>query len=79
MPLRRHKNGCIETGDAIVERLRRACEAAHARYKLPSDWYVVERMPRNAMQKIVKPRIKDMIARGELSPVDTHPATHEKS
>jgi len=45
----------VKPGAAVdLEALRARCESALARYKVPEAVHVVERMPRNAMGKIVK-------------------------
>jgi long-chain acyl-CoA synthetase len=49
---------------ALEESLRAACAAQLARYKIPELWTFVDAMPRNAMNKIVKPRLKEMAAAG---------------
>jgi acyl-CoA synthetase (AMP-forming)/AMP-acid ligase II len=55
-----------EAAVVVLEALERACEQSLARYKRPVRWYVVPEMPRNAMNKIVKPRLLEMIASGAL-------------
>jgi long-chain acyl-CoA synthetase len=38
-----------------------------ASYKTPKYYYVLAKMPRNTMNKIVKPTLREWIASGELS------------
>jgi acyl-CoA synthetase (AMP-forming)/AMP-acid ligase II len=48
-----------ETGtDDTVERLTDACRSQLARYKVPEEWIFVTSMPRNAMNKVVKARLR---------------------
>lgn len=51
---------------ATIINLRDACTEELAKYKVPSDWFVVDKMPRNPMGKIVKPRLAAMIQEGVL-------------
>lgn len=43
------------------EELRALCEAQLARYKVPEYYFFVTAMPRNAMNKIVKPRLQELV------------------
>lgn len=50
-------------GHAIdVAALDAYCRAQLARYKVPVTWYGVEDFPRNAMSKVVKPRLREWLA-----------------
>ena len=45
----------LKSGATVdLESLRARCEACLARYKVPEAWFVIERMPRNAMGKVLK-------------------------
>lgn len=46
------------TGDVAEEDLRRLCAGQLARYKVPERFYFVESVPRNAMGKVVKHRLR---------------------
>ncbi len=46
---------------ASFEDLRALCEANLARYKVPSEFRAVEEFPRNAMNKIVKPKLAALL------------------
>ena len=61
--------GVPATAPTIVD-LRDACIKELAKYKVPTDWYVVETMPRNPMRKIVKPRLAAMIEEGALRSIE---------
>jgi long-chain acyl-CoA synthetase len=47
--------------DALQEELRAACARELARYKVPEHWFFLAAMPRNAMNKIVKPRLRELL------------------
>jgi acyl-CoA synthetase (AMP-forming)/AMP-acid ligase II len=47
--------------DGVEAALRAACGAQLAKYKIPEVWTFLDAMPRNAMNKIVKPRLKEMV------------------
>jgi long-chain acyl-CoA synthetase len=46
-----------EGEDSLLETLRTFCEERLARYKVPEQIQIVARLPRNAMNKIVKPKL----------------------
>jgi long-chain acyl-CoA synthetase len=46
--------------------LAAACDAQLARYKAPVEWYLVEQFPRNAMGKVVKPKLRAWLETGVL-------------
>ena len=46
---------------ALVEELKAACLAQIARYKVPEIWRVTDEMPRNAMNKILKGKLKERL------------------
>jgi acyl-CoA synthetase (AMP-forming)/AMP-acid ligase II len=48
-----------ETAADLVADLERRCQDRIARYKIPVQWELVREMPRNAMGKIVKGRLKE--------------------
>lgn len=53
----------LETGveeDAALPALKQACEAELARYKHPTDWRFMERLPRTAMNKLSKQALRSM-------------------
>lgn len=45
----------------LVPELEALCQENLARYKIPVEWFVIDEMPRNAMGKIVKPRLKERL------------------
>jgi long-chain acyl-CoA synthetase len=45
----------------LREALEALCADQIARYKIPTDWTLVRELPRNAMGKIVKPRLKERL------------------
>jgi long-chain acyl-CoA synthetase len=47
--------------EALREALVTVCKGSLARYKMPDEWVFVESFPRNAMGKIVKPALKDLL------------------
>ncbi len=55
-------------------RLSDACHAELARYKVPTEWFVVEHFPRNAMGKVQKPLLRAWLERGEWPEGLTEPA-----
>jgi long-chain acyl-CoA synthetase len=46
---------------ASAAELRERCRSQLAAYKIPEHWVFVETMPRNAMNKIVKPRLLSLV------------------
>lgn len=55
-PVGPHIN-CDELREALVT----VCKESLARYKMPDEWVFVEEFPRNAMGKIVKPALNDLL------------------
>jgi acyl-CoA synthetase (AMP-forming)/AMP-acid ligase II len=52
----------LEPGaQAEAEELREACAARLARYKVPELWFFVDTLPRNAMNKVVKPELVALV------------------
>ncbi|HEV2530424.1 class I adenylate-forming enzyme family protein [Phenylobacterium sp.] len=51
----------IAADDALEAELRALCAAQLARYKIPELWTFVGQMPRNAMNKVVKARLKELV------------------
>jgi acyl-CoA synthetase (AMP-forming)/AMP-acid ligase II len=49
--------GAMLTTDELADR----CRAELAAYKVPEEWHVVEAMPRNAMNKILKRELRDRL------------------
>lgn len=47
--------------EQLIAELRLMCEARLVRYKMPDEWRVLESFPRNAMGKVVKPKLRDMV------------------
>jgi len=47
------------------QKLTEACLAELAAYKAPVAWYAVAQFPRNAMGKVVKPRLREWLAADE--------------
>jgi long-chain acyl-CoA synthetase len=43
----------------LADHLATACEGELARYKIPERWYLVEEIPRNAMNKPDRPRLRE--------------------
>jgi acyl-CoA synthetase (AMP-forming)/AMP-acid ligase II len=55
----------IELADGATvttEALRDTCAAALAPYKVPEQWGVVDSLPRNAMGKVVRAGLADLLA-----------------
>jgi long-chain acyl-CoA synthetase len=50
----------VAADNAISEDLAAACRDQLAKYKVPELWTFVDAMPRNAMNKIVKARLKEL-------------------
>ena len=51
---------------AFQEELQALCRNNLARYKVPEEWVFVTDMPRNAMNKVVKPKLKEQYFKSEL-------------
>ena len=49
--------GAVVSGDELRDR----CLEALARYKVPEFFFFVDALPRNAMNKIVKPRLRELV------------------
>lgn len=49
---------------ALQEELRAMCADALVRYKVPDEWRFMEEFPRNAMGKVVKPKLREIIEKG---------------
>jgi long-chain acyl-CoA synthetase len=47
---------------ASLELLIATCKAQLAKYKQPDRWIFVDAMPRNSLQKVLKPALRDLIA-----------------
>jgi long-chain acyl-CoA synthetase len=47
--------------EALKASLQAACAAQLAKYKVPEIWTFVEAMPRNAMNKIIKPQLRALL------------------
>ena len=54
----------IDEAELFAE-LARRCGEQLARYKVPTDYRIVDALPRNAMNKIVKPRLVELFAGGK--------------
>ncbi len=58
---------CIQPARADVDQdklkaeLRALCAEKLVRYKMPDDWQFIEGFPRNAMGKIVKPKLRELV------------------
>jgi acyl-CoA synthetase (AMP-forming)/AMP-acid ligase II len=50
----------VVADSALREDLAAACRDQLAKYKVPEQWTFVDAMPRNAMNKIVKARLKEL-------------------
>jgi len=61
----------LETAADLVSDLERRCQDRIARYKIPVQWELVREMPRNAMGKIVKGRLKERFQQAP-SPAQAH-------
>ena len=48
-------------GEALVEDLQAYCRDRIAKYKIPVEWRLIDAMPRNAMGKIVKGKLKERL------------------
>jgi long-chain acyl-CoA synthetase len=59
---------CIQPARADVDRdrlqaeLQALCAQKLVRYKVPDEWLFMESFPRNAMGKVVKPKLREMIS-----------------
>jgi long-chain acyl-CoA synthetase len=51
--------------DAALGMLEARCARELAKYKWPSEWRFVDTLPRNAMNKVIKPQVKAMVARNK--------------
>jgi long-chain acyl-CoA synthetase len=47
--------------EALTAELRALCAEKLSRYKIPDDWRFFAEFPRNAMGKVVKPKLRDMV------------------
>ena len=47
--------------ETLVPQLEGLCRDNLAGYKQPVDWHVIDEMPRNALGKIIKPRLKEWL------------------
>jgi len=56
----------LDGNDLDLAALDSWLKAQVAAYKTPKYYYLTEKMPRNAMNKIVKPMLRDKITSGEL-------------
>jgi long-chain acyl-CoA synthetase len=52
----------VDPGPELEEALRASCLAQLARYKVPEVWHFMPDMPRNAMNKIIKQRLRELAA-----------------
>jgi acyl-CoA synthetase (AMP-forming)/AMP-acid ligase II len=52
----------VSPGPELEEALRAACLSQLARYKAPEVWRFMPEMPRNAMNKIIKARLREIAA-----------------
>ena len=52
----------IAPSPALEEELRASCLAQLAKYKVPEVWHFMPDMPRNAMNKIIKAQLRQMLA-----------------
>ena len=50
----------------VANELQTRCLESHARYKVPAAWFFVDAMPRNGMQKIVRPLLLEQVMSGAL-------------
>ncbi|MBB4615425.1 class I adenylate-forming enzyme family protein [Novosphingobium taihuense] len=48
--------------DALRDELRALCAEHLTRYKIPDEWRFFEEFPRNAMGKVVKPKLRELVA-----------------
>ena len=51
-----------------AEGLRRACRAELSAYKVPEQWGIVRALPRNAMGKVIRTGLTDLLPPGEADP-----------
>lgn len=58
---------CIQTAhpdidhDRLREELKALCAESLVRYKVPDEWRFMESLPRNAMGKVVKPQLRELV------------------
>ena len=45
----------------LLEQLKAACNAQLAKYKAPEIWRFTDALPRNAMDKVVKPKLRELL------------------
>lgn len=48
--------------EILEQELRALCLANLSRYKVPDDWFFLESFPRNAMGKILKPKLRELLS-----------------
>lgn len=48
--------------DALREELRVLCLDQLSRYKVPDEWRFLDAFPRNAMGKVIKPKLRELVA-----------------
>lgn len=54
--------------DEKIAGLEEWCRSRMSRYKIPRRWALVHDLPRNAMGKVVKPKVKDLFPEESLKP-----------
>jgi acyl-CoA synthetase (AMP-forming)/AMP-acid ligase II len=47
--------------DDLQNELRALCSEKLVRYKMPDEWRFMESLPRNAMGKVIKPKLREII------------------
>ena len=58
---------CIQRADGghdvtkLQEELRALCAEKLVRYKMPDEWRFMDELPRNAMGKVIKPRLREIV------------------
>jgi acyl-CoA synthetase (AMP-forming)/AMP-acid ligase II len=45
----------------LQEELRALCAEKLVRYKMPDEWRFMDELPRNAMGKVIKPRLREIV------------------
>ena len=51
----------VAADEGVTAALEAACAEQLAKYKIPELWTFVDALPRNAMNKVVKPRLREML------------------
>jgi acyl-CoA synthetase (AMP-forming)/AMP-acid ligase II len=53
----------VEASEQIIRDLTALCLQQLAKYKVPEAWHFLTAMPRNSMNKVVKPKLRELLTR----------------